>query len=105
MRKFKVWGKPHCWLARSRYVVGNGLSLMIQNQEDGLVAMVTANLVGYDISDYEAFLDVHNFPLGAKLVELLGIGEATGFFGHGGRRTYPLYKFDKKKLDELPSVG
>lgn len=46
----------------------------------------------------EAYLDTNNFPEGVQLVKKYKLAEPTGEYGQSGFCTYPLYKFDMKKL-------
>lgn len=44
------------------------------------------------------FIDTNNWAEGEEFIKKHELGEDTGFRGHSGFCTYPLYRFDKQKL-------
>lgn len=71
-------------------------------------ANITVNLVDETIPfDTEevvyGFVDANNFPKAEEFIRKSDIGEKTNFEGHSGYCTYPLYRFDKKKISKLAS--
>lgn len=69
-------------------------------------ANLTVNLVDEEIPSsneevFYQFVDTNNWPESEEFIKKADIGEKTGVVGHSGYCTYPLYKFDRKKIEEL----
>lgn len=69
-------------------------------------ANLTVNLVD-EVVPFEtedvcyAFVDTNNWPEGEEFIKKADIGEKTKFVGHSGYCSYPLYRFDRKKIEKL----
>lgn len=94
----------------SNYVDNNRIALGLLFQEsDGSwqpYANLTVNLVNETIpletEDIAyGFLDTNNYPDSEDFVTKHQLGEKTSFVGHSGYCTYPLYRFDKKRIQQL----
>lgn len=69
-------------------------------------ANLTVNLVDETIPfDTEevayGFVDTNNWPKAEGFIKRADIGEKTEFIGHSGYCSYPLYRFDRKKIEKL----
>lgn len=62
-------------------------------------ADLTVNL-GEILPPYHAYVDTNNLPEAEQLIKAAGIGEPTGTYQTSGFCTYPLYRFNKEKLEE-----
>lgn len=91
-----------------RYRDNNKLALELvyydeEYEQEEPFAMLTVNLVGYDLlEDNMAFVDTNNLPNAESFIAKYGFGEFTGVYGESGFvSNYPLYKFDLEKIKEL----
>ena len=66
---------------------------------------ITVNLVDevmpFDTEEVAyGFVDTNNWEAGEEFIKKHELGEDTGFRGHSGFCEYPLYRFDKKKIEQ-----
>lgn len=85
---------------KRKYCTGN-LAVCLESYTGEPIATLTTNLPdGVCLSkgiEY-AYVDTNNNPTAEEFIKENNLGEFTGTFGQSGYCTYPLYKFDLKKL-------
>ena len=68
-------------------------------------ATLTVNLAGVGYEEMQgkelAFVDTNNNTGVERFLKEYKIAKPTGFYGFSGFCSYPLYKFDLKKLEEI----
>lgn len=95
-------------LVKSKYTNNGRIAigtLCVTNAGIEPYSNITVNLVDETIPlDTEeiayGFVDTNNWPEAEEFIKKFNLGEATMFEGHSGYCTYPLYRFDKKLVEE-----
>lgn len=91
------------YLRLAQYQNTGGLYIgLLENTSDGFepYADLTVNL-GYAYGDELAFVDVNNLTNACQFIESNKLGESMGFSEQSGFVSYPLYVFDRQRLEEL----
>ena len=97
------FGNYNVKVIRSTYRNNNRLAIrLMDRQDDAPVSVLTVNLVDEAIeSDNLAFVDTNNNPNILEFIKENALGEFTGRYGRSGYCTYPLYRFDLDKLEQM----
>ena len=85
------------------YQNNDRLAIILIDEEGYDFADLTVNLSGERCPEGCAFLDTNNLPSAEDFVERYGLGEFTGYWGHSGYCSYPLYRFDLEKIGKVVS--
>lgn len=93
---FKV--KPY----RCKYAANDSLAVILLDEEGEDFDTITVNLSNYSQSEDTAFVDTNNCSYVEKFLKRHKIAKPVGIHGQSGFCSYPLYKFDLSKLEELP---
>lgn len=88
----------NAYLSVSRYEADDSLFVSAWCFGKGPIATLTVCLHDRDLGADESYVDVNNFPEVLELIADLGIGSPTGKVRQSGYVTYPVVKFDMKKL-------
>ena len=89
-----------CYLIVDSYLADSSLVLEIWNDEYGPIARITTCLHRLTVHEDEAFVDTNNCPWAEDFIREYQLGEFTGRNDESGFCTYPLYKFDIRKIRE-----
>lgn len=84
------------------YTASGSLAIELNTKEEPF-AMLTVCLtddigIPYFLREGEAFVDTNNNPWAEKFIKDNGLGEPTGRVVQSGWCSYPLYRFNLKKL-------
>lgn len=96
-------GEKRVKLVVSSYACNNAIYLGLEDPESEYEERwcdITVNL-NLPIPPYFGFLDVNNFPKVREFVEKYNLGKYTVTMGRSGFCAYPLYCFNKERLEEL----
>ena len=92
-----------CIFELNRYTNNDHVAVEIYCEE-GPLASITTNIPGIELYDRNySCVDTNNCPWAEELIEELGIGEPIGISLRSGFCTYPVYKFDIKKIQNIRS--
>lgn len=102
------FGKEKIALNMSTYAMNGNMYIGLDSlMYDGFpepFADLTVNLCE-PLPPYHAYIDTNNLPDAEQLIKLAGIGEPTGTYQTSGFCSYPLYSFNKEKLQEYCPDG
>lgn len=101
------FGKEEIALNMSTYAMNGNMYIGLDSMDCGFpepFADLTVNLCE-PLLPYQAYVDTNNLPEAELLIKSIGIGEPTGEMRTSGLSTYPLYKFNKEKLQEYCPEG
>ena len=79
------------------------LAIILIDGEGEDFADLTVNLSDERCPEGCAFLDTNNLPSAEDFVERNGLGEFTGYWGHSGFCSYPMYRFDTERIGKVTS--
>lgn len=102
-----IWGKTYDVSVRTSTYRNNGnlyVGLTCKVSEDGAewhepYADITVNII--KLEPGYAAIDTNNFPAAEQFITENGLAEFTGTYARSGFCSYPIYKFDTKKLEML----
>lgn len=85
---------------KRKYYSGN-LAICLESLDGEPIATLTVNIMD-GVCQSEgieyAYVDTNNNPTAEEFIKENNLGEFTGVFGQSGYCSYPLYKFNLKKL-------
>lgn len=84
------------------------LAVMLVCYEDGYpepYGNLTVNLPEESVPEGYAFIDTNNIPNAEQFIKEYSLGKPTGWYGHSGFCTYPLYRFNEDRLNELEETA
>lgn len=92
-------------ISTDKYRFGGSLAIELGSESEGPFATLTVCLeddlgLPYFLNEDEAFVDTNNCPWAEKFIKDNGLGEPTGKVARSGFCTYPLYRFNLKKLGQ-----
>lgn len=74
---------------------------VFDNGTEEMFDVITTNLAWSDAADEtHAYIDTNNCSWAEKMLKKMKFAKPTGFMGHSGYCTYPLYEFNLKKFHE-----
>ena len=93
------WGETYKLSIEKETYANNGtLALILVEKSGEPFADITVNLPFSELDEDEAYVDTNNLPNIGKWLEANKIAKKTEIVGHSGYCTYPVYKFDLKKI-------
>ena len=87
-----------------KYGTNNSLAISLWCDE-GPFARLTVNLPGAKPPIPYAYVDTNNCPWAVEFIKKYKLGEDTDMLGHSGYCSYPLYKFDLERLQQIEKDG
>ncbi len=88
------------YLKVGKYQADDSVEIQAWNQQDGLIAALTVCLCDRSLGEGEAYIDTNNCPWAVDFIEQEELGKRNGRSGQSGYCTYPVVKFDMKKVKE-----
>lgn len=88
------------YLQVGKYQADDSMAIQAWNQQDGPIATLTVCLCDRSLEEGEAYIDTNNCPWAVDFIEQEKLGKRTGRTGRSGYCTYPVVKFDMKKVKE-----
>ena len=88
------------YLQVGKYQADDSMAIQAWNQQDGPIATLTVCLCDRSLEEGEAYIDTNNCPWAVDFIEQEKLGKTTGRTGRSGYCTYPVVKFDMKKVKE-----
>lgn len=107
MKKPIILGEEELTLTMDTYFHNENLYIGLDCMDDGYLEPFIDLTVNLDevLPPYMAYLDTNNFPQAEELVRKTGLGTPTGQMRASGFCMYPLYSFNKEKLQEYCPDG
>ena len=87
-----------CYLKVDRYVIDNSLFIAVENDEEGQIAVITKRLNNRNLGAGMAYVDDNNCLWAAEFIKANKLGDFTHVYFKSGYCSYPLYKFDLKRI-------
>ncbi|MBQ9160927.1 MAG: DUF4313 domain-containing protein [Methanobrevibacter sp.] len=91
------YGTYNVNIIKTNYSTNNNLAIILNNDREGQVAVLTTNL-DIPLKEEYGFVDTNNNPTAEEFIKENQLGEFTGAYQQSGYCTYPLYKFNLEKL-------
>ena len=88
------------YLQVGKYQADDSMANQAWNQQEGPIATLTVCLSDRSLEEGEAYIDTNNCPWAVDFIEQEKLGKRTGRTGRSGYCTYPVVKFDMKKVKE-----
>ena len=87
-------------IVKHSYADNDTLALELVDVETGEpFSMLTVNLCDGVANNEYQYVDTNNNSNVERFIKSNKLGKFTGMYGHSGFCSYPLYKFDLKKLE------
>lgn len=86
------------------------IAILLEREAEEEMDVLTVNLRDAFVEPFTGFIDINNHPEAPELIEKAGIGKPYTKFGQpvfmqSGYCKFPLYQFDREKLEEIDSDG
>lgn len=95
----KLYGETYkVFLYADRYANNDRLAILLIDEDGEDFGDLTVNLVREHCPEGCAFVDTNNCPWAEEFINKNHLGEFLGTYGYSGYCSYPLYKFDMKKI-------
>lgn len=89
-------------LRSEKYMFNDTLAVIVYTKDEEVLTVLTKCLPDFDLFDSDdlAFVDVNNNPWAPAFLKDNDIAQPLGIFCRSGLVEYPLYRFNKDKLNK-----
>lgn len=107
MKKTIILGEEELTLTMDTYFNNENMYIGLDCMDDGYPEPFCDLTVNLDetLPPYMAYVDTNNLPQAEALIRVAGLGEPTGQMKASGFCMYPLYSFNKERLQEYCPDG
>ena len=90
-------------LHKAEYALSKELAILLyDNKKEYLTTLTVALDKNFELDDDMQFIDINNNPWAPEFIRENNLGKPVGISVQSGFVSYPLYRFNLNKLEELP---